>query len=176
MDDKLTLCLDLTEDYLQLQKRLAGLLKEAHIQLAQAKYAVGPARVGQSQYDANMQASFRVPVEAAVNHSDPGAGGVDEGAPRTEAGSYSSQITELAVKFACSSTDDALPDRASQAKQKDPMQWFGVMRPHSLKTAQAEFKSAACVVLELAATQHKLCQLLTDLKAFAVQAPQIVEE
>ncbi|GIL62422.1 hypothetical protein Vafri_16654, partial [Volvox africanus] len=54
--------LDTLQEYLQLQARLQDQLKQGLMNLARAKYSMGP--IGQAQYDMDMKASVRVAVRS----------------------------------------------------------------------------------------------------------------
>ncbi|EFJ47286.1 hypothetical protein VOLCADRAFT_92018 [Volvox carteri f. nagariensis] len=52
--------MDSIQEYMQLQAKLQGQLKQGLLSLARAKYSMGP--IGQAQYDMDMKASVRVGV------------------------------------------------------------------------------------------------------------------
>ncbi|GIL79993.1 hypothetical protein Vretifemale_9191 [Volvox reticuliferus] len=68
------------QEYLQLQARLQDQLKKGLMNLARAKYSMGP--IGQAQYDMEMQASVRVAIKSGDENggSSGGGGGAVEGA------------------------------------------------------------------------------------------------
>ncbi|GLI71274.1 hypothetical protein VaNZ11_016401 [Volvox africanus] len=73
--------LDTVQEYLLLQARLQDQLKQGLMNLARAKYSMGP--IGQAQYDMDMKASVRVVVRSGSE----GGGGAVEGASTTCSGS-----------------------------------------------------------------------------------------
>ncbi|GIM08900.1 hypothetical protein Vretimale_12802 [Volvox reticuliferus] len=72
--------MDALQEYLQLQARLQDQLKKGLMNLARAKYSMGP--IGQAQYDMEMQASVRVAIKSGDENggSSGGGGGAVEGA------------------------------------------------------------------------------------------------
>lgn len=64
-EDAFCLVLDAAADYVQLQAQLGAKLKQGHLQLAKARYAMGPGSVGSANYSSAMQATCKVPVSPA---------------------------------------------------------------------------------------------------------------
>lgn len=57
--------MDAAAEYINLQEQLGATLRKGHLQLARARYAMGPGSVGSANYSSTMQATSQVHVSSA---------------------------------------------------------------------------------------------------------------
>ena len=193
--------LDSSQQYLEHQSQLSRELKSGFFALAQAKYAAGPGKIGQLQYPGVMRATLKahpqqgnssVPTsehQAADQHSSspevctasgqsgtdlPGQQAVLDPSTELQLGTAGFQgvLGELAQQFGCLTADSQVS--ASEERQtKDPLSWFGVMLPPSLREAQRHFQAAAAASLLL---NKDRAQILVETSAYAsLQTPESLD-
>ena len=211
--------LDAATEYVNLQEQLGAILRKGHLQLARARYAMGPGSVGSANYNSAMQATFQVHIspadtnpfkltgrphiprsssslgsvpndshEKAVGRSEPSTSSAAEAQDSTSTtqaeanlnastsslsshskeldvnDQYSSDaISELAAKFGTTCVDRQSPVSESGIP-KDPLKWFGFMVSPHLRQAQADFKEAVKLLIDLANAQHRIHAALKVLK------------
>ena len=61
-EDAFCALLDAADEYLKIREQLDQLLKAGHLNIARARYALGPGAIGQTAYSWHMQASMRTDV------------------------------------------------------------------------------------------------------------------
>ena len=182
--------LDAGQQYLESLEQLSRELKAGFFSLAQAKYSAGPGKIGQLQYPATMRATLRAPAEEAswrsrqqadstretVSGVEPASSTADFSKPDAQAEGQTSKtangnslgfqgvLGELAQQFGCLAADDEHTG-VEPSEVKDPLSWFGVMLPASLRDAQKHFKAAADLSLLLS---QKRADILAQVSAFSV--------
>ena len=170
--------LDASQAFLDQQALLAAELKAAFFALAQARYASGAGKLGQSQFPGAMRASQRVHTEQGeglVQFSLRAAGAAEprqaEACALAGSGScsppeFSGMLASLAEQFQCE-TGRAPPANGAQAAQqrRDPLRWFGVMVPPALREAQTHFAAAAQRCAALCSQRAAVLASLRDLQA-----------
>ena len=146
--------LDAAQGYLDQQAQLAQELKAAFFALAQARYAAGAGKLGQTQYPGAMRAAQRVhtaSMEGGTHFSLREAATATQSAPepssssQAQPGEFSGVLASLAEQFQCQAQLDVPgADAASPSpeRRQDPLRWFGVMVPPSLRQAQQHFTAA----------------------------------
>ena len=180
--------LDAGQQYLDHLEQLSQELKTGFFSLSQAKYSAGHGKIGQLQYPASMRASLRAPRQrleeaepervctsdfaesSGHREQDPSQqAGQDPGSRQLDNRSgYQGVLGELAQQFGCL-TAGSEGDSIEASEVKDPLSWFGVMLPASLRDAQKHFQSAVQISLMLSKDR---AQLLADTAAYNAPAPQ----
>lgn len=213
-EDAFCALLDAASEYLKIRGQLDQLLKAGHLNIARARYALGPGAVGQAAYSSHMQASMRTDValrngepfhiaqhSSSAKFAQPSQSSSAKGDPvgsqasktagpeicasvdsatstewvansaakqpaQQPASEYSSSaIAELAAKFDTSHLDSTRSNGTKPAS--DPLKWFGFMAPQPLRQAQADFKKAARLSVQLANVQYKISTSLSTLNQAA---------
>lgn len=144
--------LQLLGDLEELEAKRAALnarVEEGWLSLAKARYAMGAKSVGPLQYASRMEPqvcvrasevqdglqTFRVIKAGAQTPEDVG--------PR-----------EASLRRRKGSTKT--PDSESSAAPKDPLNWFGILVPHSLRQAQASFQDGLQLAADIASLQTRI--------------------
>ena len=187
--------LDAGQQYLDHLEQLSQELKAGFFSLSQAKYSAGHGKIGQLQYPASMRASLRAPrqrlqeadLERACSSSSADASSHREQDARQQADQNSGSghlvnksefqgvLGELAHQFGCLTADGA-GDSIEASEVKDPLSWFGVMLPASLRDAQRHFQAAAQISLMLSKDRAQLLANTTAYTAPALQSDRTAAE
>ncbi|KAM9510619.1 coiled-coil domain-containing protein 115 isoform 1-T1 [Guaruba guarouba] len=130
----------------QRRRLLEGLLREGWLSLSQARYSLGCHRVSSLQYGATMVPRVRVRARqdpGGVSHFEavPGTG-EDPEDPQEGGGNGLRQRRGPPEK-------GGAPSRPPP----DPLTWFGVLVPPTLRRAQGSFTQGVTVALEVAELQ-----------------------
>ncbi|KAL9120649.1 MAG: hypothetical protein Q9187_002799 [Circinaria calcarea] len=142
LDDILGHYLSLLDQYQRLQQKLTRHLSEGFFSLAQANFT-SPNRIhyGQDFYDDRMQAS--VPI--SCNTSKPYFAVAEKTSPSSGKPSDTQPQSNLEVTIP---TDDSTVQEKSSMNPEvsktpsDPLNWFGILVPQALRTAQSHFSAA----------------------------------
>lgn len=129
---------DLTEEYLGLRLELSSCLKEGWFNLSQARYAAGPMRIGQHEYDLEMKASVHVAI------SEP--------------------TSETRFKLHEVAAQGELGNQVEEHRG-DPVKWFGSFSLPNLKQAQHQFKRALQLTVALSNISYQVDQATKELEA-----------
>ncbi|KAM0746689.1 hypothetical protein T439DRAFT_329393 [Meredithblackwellia eburnea MCA 4105] len=168
LDDLLISYFELLDRYSTLQSILHDTLKQAHFQLAKAKLALGPTRLGENGWDLrHLKAGWLVDLKdseaeqvTAISLTPAPPEPEEEKCPSQPSQSTSTlrnrSSTKTATSPSISSTEKASDDKELIHQKpkgpKDPLHQFSAFPPPSLRASQAEFKKASktvCEVLEL---------------------------
>lgn len=141
MDDLTMLSLNLMEEKIVANIELEKLLRDGHIELAKARYIQGKETVGMLQ----------VPVDEEQLSS----------LFNLETSLLKSEKKDVEVPH----FDISMKLKTSEGDLQDPIKWFGVLVPQSLKNAQKRFQEALYLVVKLANIQAKLLAIPTELNA-----------
>ncbi|KAI9207103.1 uncharacterized protein BJ171DRAFT_311889 [Polychytrium aggregatum] len=164
LDEALLSLLDKCDRLQELQARAHKHLASAFWDFAKAKYVMGPERLCSFQY--NRQALKAPDPRACVAARS--ATGSDEGDAHPASGEPgavdSPDELVLSRKSACKAMhqDGAVgcdngEDKPPVARDSsDPLNWFGVLSPQSLKDAQRGFSDALEVLVEIANLNHQI--------------------
>jgi hypothetical protein len=147
------------DDYLAAQEQLQAHLKGGLLELARARYALGPASLGQAQYPGAMQASALVARPSCASAAaDSSRSGQD----------LQQQQQQPFEQFQLQQQDACLQQPASKHGQPgdgsvtvDPISWFCALPPAPLKAAQRSFGEALEAVVAAANALQRLRQQAT---------------
>ncbi|KAJ1657342.1 hypothetical protein IWQ61_003247 [Dispira simplex] len=177
------------DKYEQEMAVLSNLLRQGQWSLSQAKQALGgPHRVSRYQYDQRMQAQLRVEANAAENgneatyelirwvkptesvepsttHESAEAPGMSQLKQRHQRASTSDESSENgSSEEAETQKEQSLPS-ASKSNIHDPLRWFGVLVPGSLRQSQRYFHQSTTRIVNLANLKVQLDQLATRISS-----------
>lgn len=158
LDDALVEYLELVDDHQRLQARLKQFLSLAFISLSEANYASRSSiRYGRDHYDERMQST----VVLSISRGD-----AQSGEPTFSVEKRRSQKPEAkdpesrAAGTTGLDADDGEVDRPEGREKpglQDPLRWFGILVPPSLRASQRAFSDAVQDVLpRLAEVQHRM--------------------
>lgn len=141
IDENLLRNLELMEEKISINIQIENILKDGHIELAKAKYIRGKENVSVLQ----------VPED-------------DEKV---------ATLFELETKLTGEETGKIVPNFDISLKQlnkdgddiRDPMKWFGVLVPQSLRTAQKRFQESLYLVVRAANVQAEIASVLDKLQS-----------
>ncbi|KAI9819154.1 MAG: hypothetical protein M1827_007310 [Pycnora praestabilis] len=148
LDELLEKYLNLLDEYQQLRSKLASRLSSGYISLAQANF-LSPNRIryGQDFYDERMQASRRFSIIPSPSHGAQGARTnvvtiID--AHHHESSIAADMDSEESPDLRSSvETEGVVKEKSEKAPashlSQDPLRWFGILVPPSLRSAQADF-------------------------------------
>lgn len=136
--------------------RLHGALREGWLSLSQARYALGCPRVSALQYGATMEPRVRVlprqdPGGAPRFEEVPGQGGDPEDVSPQLGGGHGG----LRQRRGQEENSGPPPQKNPPPRRppQDPLTWFGVLVPRSLRQAQGSFVEGVTLAVELAGLQ-----------------------
>lgn len=147
-----SLLLQLLGDLEELETKRAALnarVEEGWLSLSKARYAMGAKSVGPLQYASRMEPQVCVCTSEAQDGLQKfclvraGARTPEEVGPR-----------ESALRKRKGPTKTAEPE-PSPAPQ-DPLNWFGILVPHSLRQAQASFREGLQLAADMASLQIRI--------------------
>ncbi|XP_016069293.1 PREDICTED: coiled-coil domain-containing protein 115 [Miniopterus natalensis] len=143
-----SLLLDLLGDLEELETKRAALnarVEEGWLSLSKARYAMGAKSVGPLQYASRMEPQVCVCTSEAQNGLQKfrvvraGAQSPEEVGPREAALRRRKGLTRI-------------PEPEPSAPQ-NPLNWFGILVPHSLRQAQASFQEGLRLAADMANLQ-----------------------
>ncbi|XP_008591957.1 PREDICTED: coiled-coil domain-containing protein 115 [Galeopterus variegatus] len=147
-----SLLLQLLGDLEELEAKRAALnarVEEGWLSLAKARYAMGAKSVGPLQYAAHMEPQVCVRASEAQDGLEKfrvvraGAQTPEEVGPR-----------EAALRRRKGPTRPLEPEPS--ATPQDPLNWFGILVPHSLRQAQASFRNGLQLAADIANLQIRI--------------------
>ncbi|KAM5298308.1 coiled-coil domain-containing protein 115 [Ctenodactylus gundi] len=147
-----SLLLQLLGDLEELEAKRAALnarVEEGWLSLAKARYAMGAKSVGPLQYASRMEPRVCVRVsEAQGGQQTFRVVRTDTQTPE-EVGPH-----EAALRRRKGSTKT--PEPGPSAAPQDPLNWFGILVPHSLRQAQASFQDGLQLAADIASLQIRI--------------------
>ncbi|CAG8585138.1 1201_t:CDS:2 [Acaulospora morrowiae] len=149
LDTVLTEYLGLISTFQEEWKKIGKELEGGFLQMAHAKYTMGPGRISQDQYDGRMQAFTRV----LISQEEGGSVNNTSGATNFQYTLTSGQL-EISKGISNDSNNSSSPLRRRAIESgeivtdkptkkrvlRDPLNWFGVLVPSSLRESQRHFK------------------------------------
>lgn len=129
-EDAFCRVLDAAADYVQLQEQLGAKLKQGHLQLARARYAMGPGSVGSANYSSAMQATSTVPVSPANSNPFQLGSMSHTASSLSDAGCMSQDSHEKAV-------DSLAPSTRMEDAQDNASNTQAEARPHASTDSQS---------------------------------------
>ncbi|TPX34775.1 hypothetical protein SeMB42_g07277 [Synchytrium endobioticum] len=173
--------LDLLDLQQCLHHTLQAHLSSAYLDLGHAKYILGAGNITTLQYDQRMKATSVVtirdsdsnvyelstylsqPPSENINNNDNDGSTLCRRTQRVTADANGGQLVPplllptLSDKgFDVSPQQDA---RSSAPLFRDPLKWFGILLPASLRDSQANFQQALKVIVDLASVTYQMEQL-----------------
>ncbi|EPY75883.1 Coiled-coil domain-containing protein 115 [Camelus dromedarius] len=147
-----SLLLQLLGDLEELEAKRAALnarVEEGWLSLSKARYNMGAKSVGPLQYASRMEPQVRVGTSEAQDGLQKfwlvraGTQTPEEVGPREAA---------LRRRKGLTRTPEPDPSPAPQ----DPLNWFGILVPHSLRQAQASFREGLQLAADMASLQSRI--------------------
>lgn len=143
IDELLLHKLELMEEKVRANVQMETLLKDGHIELAKAKYIRGKENISVLQVPNNEDTVISLfDLETKINEDD----------------------DYLAAPF-----DISLKKPNDEAESKDPIKWFGVLVPQSLRNSQKRFQESIYLAARIANVQAELTSVLFKLKTLHLQ-------
>ncbi|XP_023074405.2 coiled-coil domain-containing protein 115 [Piliocolobus tephrosceles] len=147
-----SLLLQLLGDLEELEGKRAVLnarVEEGWLSLAKARYAMGTKSVGPLQYASHMEPQVCLQASEAQEGLQKfevvrsGVHAPEEVGPR-----------EAALRRRKGPTKT--PEPQSSEAPRDPLNWFGILVPHSLRQAQASFRDGLHLAADIASLQNRI--------------------
>ncbi|KAI3657157.1 hypothetical protein MP638_002349 [Amoeboaphelidium occidentale] len=133
-------CVDALEKYLEMQKELSEQMKSAFWNLSRAQHTMGHSRVSTLQVPAIDEMKAQTLLE--ISSTD----------------WWIVQRTEEEIE------QDEDDEEKEAHTFTDPLKWFGVLVPQTLKESQKDFKAALETIVQAAKEQHKARVLMKKLE------------
>ncbi|XP_074145268.1 coiled-coil domain-containing protein 115-like [Sminthopsis crassicaudata] len=193
------LCTELDDHVVQLFLELEQLegkraelnarVEEGWFSLSKTRYAMGAKAVGPLQYSSSMAPLFRVCASEpepgrpefqvlfakAGSPKDPSPTedqGVTAGEPKSE-----SPVLRRRQQPLGSSPQPAPPTPAAETSvEQDPLTWFGILVPQSLRQAQGSFRGALLIAGEIAGLQSRVEWERTRIQALIQEKRKLLEQ
>lgn len=140
IDELLLHKLELMEERVSASIQMETLLKDGHIELAKAKYIRGKENISILQVPNNDDTVSLFDLETKINEDD--------------------NTASLDISFKKSS---------NEAELKDPIKWFGVLVPQSLRNSQKRFQESIYLAAKIANVQAELISVLSKLKTLHLE-------
>ena len=162
IDSLLQRYLLLLDEYTRLRTQLSTLQASVFRDIARANFSAERGlRYGQDQYDERMQALRTVRI-----------GMKEEGLPHFEVvdaeGDKEDEVTEGKATGEEGETDEDTKEEQPERKKvisKDPLRWFGLLTPQSLRTAQASsIEAVSTVIPRLVTLNQEMSQLEIEVR------------
>ncbi|KAG5213604.1 coiled-coil domain-containing protein 115 isoform X1 [Ovis aries] len=151
------LLLQLLEDLEQLEAKRQALnarVEEGWLSLSKARYAMGAKSVGPLQYASHMEPQVRVCTGEAQDGLQK-FWMVRAGTQTPEeVGSREAAFVSSALRRRKGLPRTPEPD--SSPAPQNPLKWFGILVPHSLRQAQASFREGLQLAADMASLQSRI--------------------
>ncbi|XP_038867378.1 coiled-coil domain-containing protein 115 [Salvelinus namaycush] len=171
LDKKLLVFMDQLELLEEKRERLNSLIEQGWFSMSKARYSMGNKQVSALQYGSEMEPLVRVhtrtlesgeaefqtkrrtlkcPEERQVEDIGPKD---KEGVRRRVKTQEVPEIDQSDNNDPWTETEPAPSSKPEPNPQQDPLKWFGILVPQTLKQAQASFKQVVELSAEMAALQ-----------------------
>ncbi|KAL8688691.1 MAG: hypothetical protein Q9218_005463 [Villophora microphyllina] len=164
LDDLLERYLNLVHQYHAQQQTLAKELSSGYFSLARANFS-NPNRVryGQDFYDDRMQAGVRLNIDSMTEHTPIATVGQE-----SQKDTISISVLQPTRK-STDTQDEKSPksdtEKEAEAPVIDPLRWFGILVPPTLRTSQSSFKHAVTeIVPSLANISNEMKELEIEIR------------
>ncbi|CAG8605655.1 1143_t:CDS:2, partial [Gigaspora rosea] len=174
----LSLISALQEQWKQISTNLGG----GFFQLAHAKYTMGPHRLNQNQYDGRMQATTRVlisqkkdtnmlntPNEFICQYT---LTSLEEISDNNE-DNDSSSLRRRAIK---NPENDSTKKRSQGRIIDDPLRWFGILVPSSLRESQRHFKQSLSGMINIINLRNEIINKEAEYQMLKKEKEKFMEE
>ncbi|XP_062314167.1 coiled-coil domain-containing protein 115 [Osmerus eperlanus] len=195
LDEVLLTFMDQLEELEEKRGRLNSLIEQGWFSMSQARYSMGNKQVSSLQYGSEMEPLVRVHARTLTNgdaefhteritrmcdDNEKDSKPVEDIGPKEEGVRRRAKAKKDGAEYdvdekPSSKTENApvgyssKPTKSEHNPQQDPLKWFGILVPQSLKQAQSSFKQGIELSAEIAAlqsevlrTRRQLQQLLKD--------------
>ncbi|GBC05397.1 hypothetical protein RclHR1_06200002 [Rhizophagus clarus] len=193
LDEALLEYLSLISKYQENWQQISKELEGAFMQLAHTKYTMGPGRLTQDQYDGRMQAATRILIsqnlgveeeEKHYNHQFSLINGHlenDENINESESSQSidnSSILRRRNVKELETKTDNTNKTKKPQKKQiiRDPLHWFGLLVPPSLRDSQKHFKQGLVNMVNLLNIRNEILEKEAQYRILKQEKEKFMQE
>ncbi|KAI5803746.1 hypothetical protein EDC01DRAFT_611724 [Geopyxis carbonaria] len=150
--------LDTIDTYQLQMKQLSSELSAGYLALAQANFHSTGIRYGQDFYDERMTAIKRMELKPVDGHIEFIL------KPRETADGASQKVQKGQLKEEeKKEVDEEEVEETPQVDVQDPIRWFGILVPQSLRTSQSRFSTGVDCVFQLSTTISKLESLSTQM-------------
>ncbi|XP_043750107.1 coiled-coil domain-containing protein 115 isoform X2 [Cervus elaphus] len=168
------LLLQLLGDLEQLEAKrqaLNGRVEEGWLSLSKARYAMGAKSVGPLQYASHMEPQVRVCTSEAQDGLQK-FWMVRAGTQTPEeVGSREAAFLSSALRRRKGLPRTPEPD--SSPAPQNPLKWFGILVPHSLRQAQASFREGLQLAADMASLQSRINWGRSQLKELQEKLKQL---
>ncbi|XP_055253300.1 coiled-coil domain-containing protein 115 isoform X1 [Moschus berezovskii] len=150
------LLLQLLGDLEQLEAKRQALnarVEEGWLSLSKARYAMGAKSVGPLQYASHMEPQVRVCTSEAQEGQKFWMVRAGAQTPE-EVGSREAAFLSSALRRRKGLPRTPEPD--SSPAPQNPLKWFGILVPHSLRQAQASFREGLQLAADMASLQSRI--------------------
>ncbi|XP_077369726.1 vacuolar ATPase assembly protein VMA22 [Festucalex cinctus] len=185
LDENLFAFMDQLELLEEKRARLNSLIEQGWFFISKARYSMGNKQVSALQYASEIKPLVAVHVreldhdnvefctdspkhnneccntKAPVEDIGPKEEGVRRRAKPKETHSEKETVEKLSHK---NSPEDLPASRSEKNPQQNPLQWFGILVPQSLKQAQLSFKQVIKLSAEIATLQVQILNTRQELK------------
>ncbi|CAB1335837.1 unnamed protein product [Coregonus sp. 'balchen'] len=164
LDKKLLVFMDQLELLEEKRGRLNSLIEQGWFSMSKARYSMGNKQVSALQYGSEMEPLVRV-------HTRTLESGVRR---RVKTKEEVPEMDQSDNKQPSTETEPAPASKPEPNPQQDPLKWFGILVPQTLKQAQASFKQELSA--EVAALQSAVLTTRQQLQMKQKSSSQIPEQ
>ena len=164
------------------QEELNDLLKDGFFNMSRARYSMGAKSVGVLQYnDREMRASMKIgtdddkfhlwPVNPSAeieNFSEPSKGNED-----SDVSGLRKRNIENIGSYEMKTVETRKEEKKKAAMSYDPLKWFGVLVPQSLRQSRGQFKKALELTVSVANRKRELMDMKSSYEDLKVQKEKL---
>ncbi|CAI2166039.1 1502_t:CDS:2 [Funneliformis geosporum] len=192
LDKVLLEYMDLISIYQENWQKISKDLEGGYLQLAHAKYTMGPGRLSQNQYDGRMQAVTRslisgVEEEILKNHNYQftlinwylvNDDIIPDESESNQNNNNSSTLRRRNINESETESDITTKTENSPKKQNisDPIHWFGLLVPSTLKESQKYFKQSLVNMVALLNIRNEILMKEVQFKKLKKEKEIIMQE
>ncbi|XP_051832964.1 coiled-coil domain-containing protein 115-like [Antechinus flavipes] len=164
-------------------------VEEGWFSLSKTRYAMGAKAVSPLQYSSSMAPLFRV----CANEPEPGrpefevvftkVGSPKESSPKEDQGvidgepKSESPVLRRRQQSHASPPQPTPPTPATETSvEQDPLTWFGILVPQSLRQAQGSFRAALLIAGEIAGLQSRIEWERAQIQALLQEKRKLLEQ
>lgn len=175
LDELLLQFFEIYEILLKRRDELKIVMKNGFLAMSKARYTLGNKSVGELQYSQNMAASSTVIMEEdrscsrgvgfkMATHDDSSERELESGKKARQSTSEGGLRHRNISKNSSNMTGEIDHGRETSREKKhvDPLNWFGILVPSSLKECQSEFKTACQLSCNIAQLEQELRNIINE--------------
>ncbi|CAG8602786.1 23798_t:CDS:2, partial [Dentiscutata erythropus] len=146
-----------------------------------AKYTMGPHRLNQNQYDGRMQATARVlisqkkdinmlntPNEFICQYTLTSLEGIADSQEDNDSPSLRRRVIK--------NPENDLTKKRSQSRSEDPLRWFGILVPSSLRESQRHFKQSLSGMINIINLRNEIINKEAEYQMLKKEKEKFMEE